>query len=229
MSLTSPAADPVATADAIDRLLPQTQCRRCGFQGCRPYADAIARGEADIDRCPPGGDAVIRRLARLLDRAPRPLDTSRGLHLPRHVAVIAEETCIGCTLCIQACPVDAIAGAAKLMHTVISFECTGCELCIPPCPMDCITMAPAPWSLLDLATGECDRAAGTARARLAARADRIERTARETAERLAARAKAKLASPELARDPEADRKRRVVAAAIARARERLARDAGSGG
>jgi electron transport complex protein RnfB len=127
--------------DRIDALLPQTQCRQCGYNGCRPYADAIAQGSADINRCPPGGEDVINDLAHLLQRPALPLDTSRGVTKPPAVAVIDEAWCIGCTLCIQACPVDAIAGAAKLMHTVIADECTGCELCVPPCPVDCIRMA----------------------------------------------------------------------------------------
>ena len=141
---------PDVVAARIDALLPQAQCAQCGYPGCHPYALAIARGEADINRCPPGGDATIAALARLLGRAPLRLDPSCGAHKPRAVARIDEDTCIGCTLCIQACPVAAIAGAAKLMHTVIEAECTGCELCIAPCPVDCIAMHPlvdeaAPW------------------------------------------------------------------------------------
>lgn len=130
-------------ARRIDALLPQTQCRRCGFDGCRPYAEAIATGEADINRCPPGGEATIAELARLLGRGIEPLDTARGEHEPPTHALIDEDLCIGCTKCIQACPVDAIIGAPKQMHTVITIECTGCELCVPPCPVDCIAMLPA--------------------------------------------------------------------------------------
>ena len=126
----------------INAVLPQTQCGLCGFDGCRPYARAIANGEADIDRCPPGGDAGARRLARLLKIDAKPADRSRGVTKPGALAVIDETRCIGCTLCIQACPVDAIIGAAKQMHTVLSRNCTGCELCIPPCPVDCIDMRP---------------------------------------------------------------------------------------
>ena len=125
----------------IDALLPQTQCTRCGFDGCRPYAAAIAGGRADIDQCPPGGDPGVAKLAALLGRAAKPLNPEFGEHTPPRVAVIDEDTCIGCTKCIQACPVDAIVGASKLMHTVIASWCTGCELCIPPCPVDCIVMA----------------------------------------------------------------------------------------
>lgn len=126
--------------ERIDALLPQTQCQQCGYAGCRPYAEAIDSGVAAINRCPPGGDEVIAELAALLQCPPLPLDTSCGVTKPPAVAFIDEAWCIGCTLCIQACPVDAIAGAAKRMHTVIADECTGCELCLPPCPVDCIRM-----------------------------------------------------------------------------------------
>ena len=128
--------------DQIDAILPQTQCGQCSYPGCRPYAEAIANGEAEINQCPPGGDAGIQALATLLDREVIPLNAENGEEKPKSVAVIREDTCIGCTLCIQACPVDAILGAAKQMHTVIESECTGCELCVPPCPVDCIDMVP---------------------------------------------------------------------------------------
>ena len=125
--------------EKIDAVLPQTQCGQCGFPGCKPYAEAIAKGEADINLCPPGGDEGIQRLAELLGVEPKPL--GEGLELkPKAVAVIDEQTCIGCTLCIQACPVDAIVGAAKQMHVIVAEQCTGCELCLPPCPVDCIHM-----------------------------------------------------------------------------------------
>lgn len=133
-------SDPVV--DQIDSILPQTQCGQCGHPGCRPYAEAIASGEEDINRCPPGGEAVIQALADLLGRDPLPLDPEAGVEKAKALAVIDEEVCIGCTLCIQACPVDAILGAAKQMHTVIADECTGCELCVEPCPVDCIAMVP---------------------------------------------------------------------------------------
>lgn len=128
--------------EKIDALLPQTQCRQCSYAGCRPYAEAIAKGEADINQCPPGGEATIVALADLLRRNPKTLNTQYGVSKPKMLAVIDEQLCIGCTLCIQACPVDAILGAAKQMHTVIADECTGCELCLPPCPIDCIHMTP---------------------------------------------------------------------------------------
>lgn len=127
---------------AIDAILPQTQCRQCGFAGCLPYASAIAEEKADLNQCPPGGERVIGQLARLLGINPKPLNTAYGVTKPRAVAFIDEQACIGCTLCVAACPVDAIAGAARQMHTVIADECTGCELCVAPCPMDCITMIP---------------------------------------------------------------------------------------
>ncbi len=132
----------MSLADQIDALLPQTQCTKCGFEGCRPYADAIAAGEAEINQCPPGGAAGIEALAQLLHRAPLPLNPANGAERPLTVAVIDESRCIGCTLCIPACPVDAIIGASKRMHSVIASHCTGCDLCLPPCPMDCISMVP---------------------------------------------------------------------------------------
>jgi electron transport complex protein RnfB len=128
--------------EKIDALLPQTQCGQCGFPGCRPYAEAIARGEADINKCVPGGEAGIRALSDLLGVEPKDLDAEHGEPKPKSVALIDENTCIGCTLCIQACPVDAIVGAPKHVHTVIASECTGCELCLPPCPVDCISLEP---------------------------------------------------------------------------------------
>jgi electron transport complex protein RnfB len=126
--------------ERLDRILPQTQCGQCGYAGCRPYAEAMAAGEADIDRCPPGGDAGARALARVLGVQAKPFDRSRGEHKPAQVALIVEADCIGCTKCIQACPVDAIIGGAKHMHTVIEPLCTGCELCVPACPVDCIVL-----------------------------------------------------------------------------------------
>ena len=125
--------------EKIDAVLPQTQCGQCGYPGCKPYATAIAKGEADINLCPPGGEEGVKKLAELLGVEAKPLDAEPK---PKAVAFIDENTCIGCTLCIQACPVDAILGAAKQMHTIIASECTGCELCIPPCPVDCISMVP---------------------------------------------------------------------------------------
>lgn len=131
--------DPIV--NQIDNLLPQTQCGQCGHPGCKPYAQAIADGEA-INRCPPGGETTIKALADLLGVEAMPLDAEHGAEAIRTIAYIREDECIGCTKCIQACPVDAILGAAKQMHTVIADECTGCDLCLEPCPVDCIDMLP---------------------------------------------------------------------------------------
>jgi electron transport complex protein RnfB len=125
--------------EKIDAILPQTQCGQCGYPGCRPYATAIAKGEADINKCPPGGEEGVKKLAELLGVEVKPLNAEPK---PKSVAFIDENLCIGCTLCIQACPVDAILGAAKQMHTILAAECTGCELCVAPCPVDCISMVP---------------------------------------------------------------------------------------
>ncbi|HEY1284217.1 MAG TPA: RnfABCDGE type electron transport complex subunit B [Steroidobacteraceae bacterium] len=130
------------SAKAIDALLPQTQCTRCGYAGCRPYADAIAAGEARINQCPPGGAATIDALAKLLGREPLALNPANGVEGPLTVAQIDEDRCIGCAKCLPPCPVDAIVGARKQMHTVLVDLCTGCELCIAPCPVDCIVMVP---------------------------------------------------------------------------------------
>ena len=132
----------MVSAHDIDALLPQTQCTRCGYSGCRPYAEALAAGLAEINQCPPGGAATIGALARLLKRTPLPLNPANGVEGPDLVAEIDEETCIGCARCLPPCPVDAIVGASKQMHTVVLALCTGCELCVAPCPVDCIAMVP---------------------------------------------------------------------------------------
>ena len=211
------AATPLA--QRIDAALPQTQCAQCGYAGCMPYAAAVAAGEAAINRCPPGGERVVRKIARLTARPYVALDASCGAHKTRQVAIIDEARCIGCTLCIQACPVDAIVGAPKLMHTVIRAECTGCELCLPPCPVDCIALAPAPWRAADILLGKKTRAEQRARMRFAARLRRLDRDRRERAERLARKAQRSAASPAPAT---VDRKRAIVARAIERARRKLA-------
>jgi len=132
--------DPRSLVEQVDALLPQTQCGQCGYPGCRPYAVAVARGDAAIDRCPPGGDATVAALAALLDREPGPVDPAVGQTMPPRVAFIDEQRCIGCALCLPACPVDAIVGAPRFTHTVIAAHCTGCELCLAPCPVDCIEL-----------------------------------------------------------------------------------------
>lgn len=208
-------------AARIDALLPQTQCTRCGYPDCRAYAQAIADGEADIDRCPPGGAEGIVRLAALTGRPTKPLDPQRGLEVPRALAVIDEDWCIGCTLCIKACPVDCIVGASKQMHTVIDEQCTGCELCVPVCPVDCIAMV----QVTDTRTGWdawSPTQADEARQRYAFHRLRVERERRENDERLAAKAQAKLADLQgqsHITDPDLlQRKRAVIEAAIARAK-----------
>src|SRR5215831_19578505 len=196
----------IADAREIDAILPQTQCTKCGYPSCRRYAHAIAAGESDINQCPPGGEAGIRRLAGLLGREAKPLNPANGVERARRVAAIDEERCIGCTLCIKACPVDAIVGAAKLMHTVVTGLCSGCDLCVAPCPVDCIEMVPA--------TGEdavWDRArADAARARFDRREARLAREREATVER-ARRAR-----------PQSETKRATIAQAIARARAKRA-------
>jgi electron transport complex protein RnfB len=173
----------MAGAGDIDALLPQTQCTRCGYQGCRPYAEAIARGEAAINQCPPGGAATIAGLAALLRREALPLNPANGAEGPPLVAVIDEAACIGCAKCLPPCPVDAIIGARKQMHTVIAALCTGCELCIAPCPVDCISMAPRA-SLPDAPAAPASEAN---RQRFLAHNERIDRRARERDALLASR------------------------------------------
>lgn len=198
--------NPAAVSNAIDALLPQTQCRQCGYTGCRPYAQAIASGTAPINRCPPGGAELITELAALLGVAAVPLDNACGAATAPAVAVIDEAACIGCTLCIPACPVEAIVGARRLMHTVIAAECTGCGLCLPPCPVNCIAMAP---------TGvPRDRAA-----QRAAAARLRERFMAHQQRRASPRDDRKSGATD--RDAAA-RKRATVERALARARARLA-------
>jgi electron transport complex protein RnfB len=209
----------------IDAILPQTQCRRCGFPGCEPYARAIAEGHADINQCPPGGDEGIRKLAELLEIRPKPLNTLHGFPKPKAVALIDEQSCIGCTLCIQACPVDAIVGAAGHAHTVIAAECTGCELCIAPCPVDCISMVPSKARVANSAShgdGKTDdllmlegdkQVADRARARYQFRLQRLEREKQASRERLRQKAEAmSVTSPSIT-----DLKKATIQAALGRA------------
>lgn len=223
-------ATPPSLADRIEDALPQTQCTRCGYPDCRAYAEAIARGEAGIAQCPPGGAEGIQRLAALTGQPVVPLDPAHGAEGPLRLAVIDETWCIGCTLCIKACPVDCIVGAPKSMHTVIEPLCTGCELCLPACPVDCIsleTVTPgrSGWDAWSPAQAD------TARQRYAFHRLRVERDRAEQDERLAAKAAAKLADMAAASrltDAEAlARKRAVVDAALARARAR--REGAAGG
>ncbi len=196
---------------AVDALLPQTQCTRCGYPGCMPYAQAIAEGVAEINRCPPGGQAGIAALADLLGRAPLQLDPACGIEAPPGVARIDESRCIGCTLCIQACPVDAIVGAPKQLHTVVESLCSGCELCIAPCPVDCISMEPA-------AAAWTRERADAARIRHQRRGVRLERDKRERAARLAPTRTASTGTE--------DAKRAAIRAALERARARRAAASG---
>jgi electron transport complex protein RnfB len=214
----SPSGDAATLADRIDAVLPQTQCTKCGFAGCRPYAEAIASRRAEINQCPPGGAAGIARLSSITGRPALPLNPENGTEAPLRIAVIDEALCIGCTLCIQVCPVDAIVGAATRMHTVLAPLCTGCELCIPPCPMDCIAMVPAQpprdWS---------DADAMAARSRFEARNRRLARDRVETEERRRARTAAKRGAPDanpVLRDSDGNERKARVAAAIERARAR---------
>ena len=219
-------------ADRLEDIRPQTQCTKCSYPDCRAYAEAMATGEAPPNRCPPGGVEGIVRLSTILTPTfPQDafelhptIDSECGLERPRPVAFIDPKTCIGCTLCIQACPVDAIVGASKQMHVVLRDWCTGCDLCIPPCPVDCITMQ----DVTDQKTGWdawSPELADVARARYATRNVRLDREQRDNDERLAKKAAAKLVAVN-AENPdseearkEQERKRAIIAAAIARAQQ----------
>jgi len=214
---------PKSLADQLEDLLPQTQCTKCGYPACRPYAEAIADGSANYNQCPPGGLEGVARMAQLLGKPVIPINPVNGHERPRPVAVIDESLCIGCTLCIQACPVDAIVGAAKQMHTVVNDLCTGCDLCVAPCPVDCIAM-------LDVTPGKTgwdawsQAQADDARARHDFRTQRLQREKDENDARLAAKAAAKLQSVQ-AETPASDeekaeqaRKKAIIQAAIERAR-----------
>lgn len=196
-------------ADRIDALLPQTQCRQCGYSGCRPYADALAVNDADINLCAPGGSQTVQLLANLTGR---PVKALQGLQKTPAVARIDEPACIGCTLCIRACPVDAIVGAVNAMHTVIAAECSGCELCLPVCPVDCIAMIDAE---METGSDPSRERATRYKRRYIAREERLERERRE---RLAASAAG----------AEERKKRAAIARVMQRARQRLERRGSSG-
>ena len=214
----------------LDEALPQTQCTKCGFPNCFTYASAMSKGEAEHNRCPPGGAEGIIRLAKILGKSPIPLNPECGIERPRPIAFIRENECIGCTLCIQACPVDAIVGAPKQLHIVINERCTGCDLCVPPCPVDCITMIPITesrtawdaWSELQ---------AQTAKNQYESRKIRLEREKQDLLKRQTAKAAAKLKSIQTESPStqenidEKARKKAIIEAAMARAKAQLlARD-----
>lgn len=210
-------------ADQLEDLLPQTQCTKCGYPACRPYAEAMAEGRAEHNQCPPGGVEGVERLAQTLGKRVIPINPDNGVVRPRPIALIDEQLCIGCTLCIQACPVDAIVGAAKQMHTVVNELCTGCDLCVAPCPVDCITM-------VEVTPGKTgwqawsQQQADAARARHDFRALRLKREKEENDARLAAKAAAKLQAVQneeaLTEEEKTEqaRKKAIIQAAIERAR-----------
>ena len=213
------------SVEQIDAVLPQTQCTRCGYPDCHSYAAAITRSEAAINRCPPGGEAGIARLAELTGQPATPLDPSCGHETPRSLAVIDEQWCIGCTLCIKACPVDCIIGTHKLMHTVIEADCTGCELCLPVCPVDCIQLINASGTRTGWEAWSPAQAT-QARHQYLERQERQRRAAIDHEDRLTAKAEHKrehLEALTKANTPaELERKRAVIDAALARARARRA-------
>ena len=210
----------------LDETLPQTQCTKCGYPDCHAYAKAMSLDEAEHNRCPTGGQEGIVRLAKILGKSEIPLDISRGQERVRPLAVINEMECIGCTLCIKACPVDAIVGAPKQLHLVVNDRCTGCDLCVPPCPVDCITMVP----ITETKTGWdawSDLQAKSSKQYYDSRKIRLEREKNDLLKRQTAKAKSKLKS--LSKETsseqtvlnEAARKKAIIEAAIARATEKL--------
>ena len=225
---TAPETAPETQAlfQCLNDALPQTQCTRCGFPDCASYAMAMARGKAAINQCPPGGQAGIERLAALTGQTALPLNPEHGAEGPRQMAIIDEAWCIGCTLCIKACPTDAILGANKLMHTVIEPWCTGCELCIPVCPVDCIQLENVTGDKTGWAAWSAEQA-GTARQRFEARKQRLAREEQAHQQQMQAKAEHKLA--DLAAHtkgtdstPKVDRKRAIIEAALAKAKARQA-------
>jgi electron transport complex protein RnfB len=221
-STLSPAAD---LAQRLAAALPQTQCTRCGYPDCQAYAEALAAGEAEINQCPPGGAEGVARLAALTGRPLLPLNPEHGLEAPRQLAVIDEAWCIGCTLCIKACPADCIVGVPKAMHLIVAAQCTGCELCVPACPVDCISLVNASGEASGWQAWSAAQAA-EALDRYRFRGERLAREKRENDARLQAEAQAKLADLPAASqisDPLVlDRKRAMIEAALARARAKRA-------
>lgn len=222
--MSSTAPDELANlVQQLDQALPQTQCARCGYPDCRSYAAAVASGEAEINQCPPGGDEGVRRLAALTGKAILALNPENGIEAARALAVIDESWCIGCTLCIRACPVDCIVGAPKQMHVIVNEQCTGCELCIPACPVDCISMVEVSGGRTAWEAWSKPQA-DEARQRYQFHQMRVARAEVENEERLRQKAKAKLADIAAASkltDPKAlDAKRAIIEAALARARAR---------
>jgi electron transport complex protein RnfB len=217
----------VSLVERLNQALPQTQCTRCGYPDCQRYAEAIAQGVADINQCPPGGTEGVERLAAITGKPVTALNPENGLEGPRTIAIIDEAWCIGCTLCIAACPTDAIVGANKRMHTVVEAYCTGCELCIPVCPVDCISLEPMDIQLSGWASWS-QELADLARQRYEARQARLQREAMAQDQRLQAKAVQKLAdlpahTKGTEQAAEVDRKRAIIEAALAKAKARQAK------
>ena len=208
--------DKQTKVDSIDEWLPQTQCTQFSYPRCYDYATAIAEGTADINQCPPGGDVTIRGLAALLGKMGKPLNPKFGIHKPKHIAIIDEDVCIGCVMCIKACPTDAIVGMAKMMHTVIEQDCTGCELCIEPCPVDCIEMvadkqaAEIHWRWSDYSPSQTQRSRELTNAKL-------QRETRRTQDKSSVKR-----LRELRKDKGAEQIKADIAATLARAKQRQA-------
>ena len=217
----------MSLVERLNQALPQTQCTRCGYPDCQRYAEAIAQGVADINQCPPGGTEGVERLAAITGKPVTALNPENGLEGPRTIAIIDEAWCIGCTLCIAACPTDAIVGANKRMHTVVEAYCTGCELCIPVCPVDCISLEPMDIQLSGWASWS-QELADLARQRYEARQARLQREAMAHDQRLQAKAVQKLANlpahtKGTEQTAEVDRKRAIIEAALAKAKARQAK------
>lgn len=206
-------------ADKIEDLLPQTQCTKCGYAACRPYAEAIANDTAKINQCPPGGAEGIVRLAQLLNKSVISLNLENGVERPRPVAVIDEALCIGCTLCTQACPVDAIVGAARLMHTILPDLCTGCDLCVAPCPVDCIAMVNVTGDQTGWQAWSQEQA-DAARMRHDLRTARLKREKEEHEAILAERTARMREAAKASAPAEQDRKKALIKAAMERARQK---------